>query len=192
VAGVTGAGRGIRGAVLGLLVPVGGGESVSALDPPGAPLPGAFSVVRGGYVRTIVPRGSVTYIGGDFEELGAVTGGFARLDAPSGRRNGLLPEADGGEVRASVPDGSGGFYIGGTFKVMVDGVDTGVANAFADGAGCTLADRIGEAAAGSLNLRQFLRRVDRLTRTWLRDALIDPAQAEIIRTAAARSTLLPP
>ncbi len=32
--------------------------------------------------------------------------------------------------------------------VMVDGIDTGVANAFADGAGCTLADRIGEAASG--------------------------------------------
>ena len=49
---------------------------------------------------------------------------------------------------------------------------------FADALGCTLADRIGEAAAGALNLRQFLRRVDRLTRTWLRDALIDEAQAD--------------
>jgi Domain of unknown function (DUF5122) beta-propeller len=76
--------------------------------------------------------------------------------------------------------------------VLVDGFDTGLADLLADAAGCTLTDRISEAAAGALNLRQFARRVDRLTRTWLRDALIDPAQAEIIRTAAARATLLPP
>jgi hypothetical protein len=76
--------------------------------------------------------------------------------------------------------------------VVVDGFDTGIANAFADAAGCTLADRISEAASGALNLRQFVRRVDRLTRTWLRDELIDQAQADLIRTAAAQSTLLPP
>jgi hypothetical protein len=76
--------------------------------------------------------------------------------------------------------------------ILVDGFDTGVADVLADAAGCTLTDRISEAAAGALNLRQFARRVDRLTRSWLRDALIDPAQAETIRTAAARATLLPP
>jgi hypothetical protein len=75
---------------------------------------------------------------------------------------------------------------------VVDGLDTGVANLQTQPAGCTLMDRLGEAAAGALNLRQFVRRVDRLTRAWLRDALIDQAQAEAIQAAAARSTLLSP
>jgi hypothetical protein len=79
-----------------------------------------------------------------------------------------------------------------TATVMVDGLDTGVANPPATPEGCTLTDQIVEAASGALNLRQFTRRVDRLTRTWLRDALIDEAQAELIRTAAARATLLRP
>jgi hypothetical protein len=89
-----------------------------------------------------------------------------------------------GEDRCTGPDLSP--------TVLVDGFDTGVANGFADASGCTLMDRIDKAAAGALNLRQFLRRVDRLTRTWLRDALIDEPQADVIRTAAAKSTLLPP
>jgi hypothetical protein len=53
-------------------------------------------------------------------------------------------------------------------------------------------DRIDAAASGALNGRQFARRVTLLTRTWLRDALIDEAEADVIRTAAAQSTLLPP
>jgi hypothetical protein len=75
--------------------------------------------------------------------------------------------------------------------ILVDGFDTGIADVLA-AAGCTLTDRIGEAASGALNLRQFIRRVDRLSRIWMRDALIEEAEATIIRTAAARATLLPP
>jgi hypothetical protein len=76
--------------------------------------------------------------------------------------------------------------------VVIDAQDTGVANVLAGPAGCTLMDRIDAAASGALNSRQFARRVTLLTRTWLRDALIDEAQADVIRTAAAQSTLLPP
>jgi hypothetical protein len=76
--------------------------------------------------------------------------------------------------------------------VLVDGFDTGIANVLAQPSGCTLADRISEAGSGALNLRQFVRRVDRLTRTWLRHALIQEAQADAIRAAAARATFLAP
>ena len=90
-------------------------------------------MVGGGYVRTIVPRGDVTYIGGTFDELAAVTGAFARLDAASGRRNALLAEAHGGEVRASVADGNGGFYIGGTFTTLGGETRRGIGHILADG-----------------------------------------------------------
>ena len=76
--------------------------------------------------------------------------------------------------------------------VIIDALDTGVANVLAGPAGCTLMDRILQAGSGARNRRVFVRRVDSLSRTWLPDALIDEQQAGAIRTAAAQMTLLPP
>ena len=71
-----------------------------------------------GAVAAIVPSGNVTYIGGNFDELAAITGAFARLHAATAKRIAPLAEAEHGEVRASAPDGNGGFYIGGTFTSL--------------------------------------------------------------------------
>jgi hypothetical protein len=76
--------------------------------------------------------------------------------------------------------------------VVIDALDTGVANVPATPAGCTLMDRILQAGSAALNRRQFVRRVTLLTQTWLQDGLIDEVQAGVIRTAAAQTTLLPP
>ena len=93
-------------------------DTQTSLNPSSTPTQSAFGVLGNGAVATIVPRGNVTYIGGNFDELAAITGAFARLDAASARRIAPLAEAEHGEVRASAPDGNGGFYVGGTFTSL--------------------------------------------------------------------------
>ena len=122
------------GALSALVALAGFGPGAVALDPPSIPTPSAFRVLGGGYVSTIVPRGDVTYIGGNFEELAAVTGAFARLDATSARRIvAPLAEVHDGEVRASVADGNGGFYLGGTFRKLGGETRRGLGHILADG-----------------------------------------------------------
>ena len=94
------------------------GPGALALDLPDTATRTAFSALGFGSVSAIVPSGNVTYIGGNFEALAAITGAFARLDASTGKRAVPIAEAEDGEVRASVPDGKGGFYIGGTFTQL--------------------------------------------------------------------------
>ena len=85
--------------------------------PQSIPSGSAYGVLDG-HVLAIARHGDVTYLGGNFAELAAITGAFARLDGATGKRSGLLPEAENGEVRASVRDGQGGFYVGGTFTAI--------------------------------------------------------------------------
>src|SRR5262245_34924273 len=98
----------------------GGATSIPSINPPNEPTQTAFGVLGNGAVSVIVPYGGVTYIGGNFDELAAITGAFARLDAVTAKRIAPLAETQGGEVRTSVSDGNGGFYIGGTF-ILVGG-----------------------------------------------------------------------
>lgn len=83
--------------------------TTQALNPAPTPTPGAFGVLGNGAVSTIVPHGNVTYIGGNFDELAAITGAFARLDSATAKRIAPLAEAEHGEVRASASDGQNGF-----------------------------------------------------------------------------------
>lgn len=107
--------------------------SVPALNPTIQPTQSAFGVLGNGAVSTIVPHGNVTYIGGNFDELAAITGAFARLDATTARRIAPLAEAEHGEVRASVRDGNNGFYIGGTFTSVGGEPRSKIAHILADG-----------------------------------------------------------
>ncbi|MGH6904747.1 MAG: hypothetical protein ACREIR_18625 [Geminicoccaceae bacterium] len=104
-----------------------------ALNPQSMPSQSAFGVLGNGAVATIVPRGDVTYIGGNFDELAAITGAFARLDSSTARRIAPLAEAEHGEVRASAPDGTGGFYIGGTFTSLGGEPRARIGHILADG-----------------------------------------------------------
>src|SRR5688500_12529389 len=74
-----------------------------ALNPTSTPTQSAFGVLGNGAVSTIVPRGNVTYICGNFDELAAITGAFARLDSATAKRIAPLAEAQHGEVRTSSP-----------------------------------------------------------------------------------------
>jgi hypothetical protein len=104
-----------------------------ALNPPNTPTQSAFGVLGNGAVSVIVPHGDVTYIGGNFDELAAITGAFARLDSTTARRIAPLAETRHGEVRTSVPDGNGGFYIGGTFTSVGGESRARIAHILADG-----------------------------------------------------------
>lgn len=117
---------------------VGGGgtqqpTSVPALNPTIQPIQSAFGVLGNGGVSTIVPHGNVTYIGGNFDELAAITGAFARLDTTTAKRIAPLAEAEHGEVRASASDGMNGFYIGGTFSSVGGESRAKIAHILADG-----------------------------------------------------------
>jgi hypothetical protein len=54
------------------------------------------------------------YIGGNFSYIGPYTGPFVKLDSSAGVRDAVFPEVSG-YVDVILPDGSGGFYIGGGF-----------------------------------------------------------------------------
>src|SRR5262245_56870480 len=111
----------------------GGATSIPSINPPNAPTQTAFGVLGNGAVSAIVPHGGVTYIGGNFDELAAITGAFARLDAVTAKRIAPLAETQGGEVRTSVPDGNGGFYIGGTFIIVGGNTRSKIAHILANG-----------------------------------------------------------
>jgi Tol biopolymer transport system component len=75
--------------------------------------PSAFWVTDG-VVKATALSGSTLYLGGSFGYVGPDTGSFAALDAASGQPSSSYPVVDG-DVRASAPDGSGGWFIGGAF-----------------------------------------------------------------------------
>lgn len=115
------------------IVHVAGGFSLAA-EPSSSPVQSAFGMLGNGGISIIVPHGNVTYIGGNFDELAAITGSFARLDGSTGKRIAPLAEVRfGGEVRASVSDGHGGFYIGGTFSSVGDQTRLRIAHILQDG-----------------------------------------------------------
>src|SRR5579862_6334980 len=65
-------------------------------------------------VDAIAVSGSTAYIGGDFLYVGPETGSFVALDGGSGTQQTPWP-AVSGSVTGSISDGSGGWYIAGTF-----------------------------------------------------------------------------
>jgi hypothetical protein len=84
-----------------------------------------------GTVRAIVRSGNTIYLGGDFTHLQPNTGGGGVLNATDGQ---LVhnPRIDG-SVRASVPDGNGGWYIGGQFTRVQGWAKSGLVHLRPDG-----------------------------------------------------------
>lgn len=82
----------------------------AAAEPPATPV-GAY--VANGPVYDIARSAGRTFIGGDFTRVGRRFGAGVTLSFTGSRL--AFPEVAGGEVRAAVSDGDGGWYIGGTF-----------------------------------------------------------------------------
>ena len=87
--------------------------ATAAAAPAVAPKP--LCCIPTGNVSAIAVAGNTAYVGGDFRHMGIPTSRLAVLDPSSGQPQAGWPSVDGGFVLASQPDGSGGWYIGGTF-----------------------------------------------------------------------------
>src|SRR5688572_20359003 len=70
--------------------------------------------VTDGEVRAVAYKDNKIFIGGAFSKVGPAIGGFATFDASSGAS---VPPFAGvtGTVNAIIPDGAGGYYVGGLF-----------------------------------------------------------------------------
>jgi hypothetical protein len=73
--------------------------------------------VANGEVKAIAHAGSITYIGGTFTEVGPATGPGVGINESTGADLGWARIwGGGGSISAVVSDGSGGYYIGGSFS----------------------------------------------------------------------------
>lgn len=96
--------------VVGLLLAVSSALAQPATD---STLNWAF----GGTVHTVTRAGNIVFVGGRFNAVALrrnATGGFAVLSATTSHRSLPIPNVHG-NVNAIVPDGSGGWFIGGNF-----------------------------------------------------------------------------
>ena len=88
--------------------------------------------ITNGPVRAIVTTPETTYIGGDFTHVGPFTGGGVPIDASTGAAVATYPKVNG-TVIACIPDGSGGWYIGGYFDKVGGVVRNNIAHILANG-----------------------------------------------------------
>lgn len=99
--------------------------------------------VTNGVVRSLAGEGDVVYLAGDFTYVGEPTGPWAALLDGSEARDTRLPEIGGGDVRAVIRDGAGGYYglfnsVGGEPRLNFAAVD------LASGAPLPLTVHVGE------------------------------------------------
>src|SRR5450759_1315613 len=74
--------------------------------------------VTNGGVNAILVNGNTIYIGGSFTQVGPSTGYGAAVDsATNSTYDQALPKVRG-TINAVIPDGSGGWYIGGSFAYV--------------------------------------------------------------------------
>ncbi len=101
--------------------------AVSQLHGQPAPLSDQKFWMPDGPINAILVTNGTLYIGGDFSYVGPRTGPVGLFDQATG---GLLdaPPRINGIVKATVPDGSGGWFIGGTFTRIGTAAITNVAH----------------------------------------------------------------
>jgi len=75
---------------------------------------------------------NIIYIGGNFTYVGPQTGGAVPLDINTGLVQGSFPKVNG-RVYAVIPDGSGGWYIGGYFDKVGNVDRNNIAHILSDG-----------------------------------------------------------
>jgi Calx-beta domain-containing protein/beta-propeller uncharacterized protein DUF5122 len=83
--------------------------------------------VTNGPVEAAAVSGNTLYIGGSFTQVGPATGSAVPIDASSGAAAAGFPKVVG-TVQAIVSDGTGGWYLGGTFSSVGGQVRTNLAH----------------------------------------------------------------
>ena len=102
------------------------------------------SAEPGSRIAAIVRVGNTVYVGGAFSTLGSNTGGGVPLSWTGGAPSWRFARV-AGTVQAVIPDGEGGWYIGGRFTA-VEGVSRGnLAHVRADGSVAAWAPEVGGA-----------------------------------------------
>ena len=115
------------------LASCGGGGGGGGGAAPAASAPVELYATDGIVNATVLsPDGNTLYIGGTFTQVGPRTGGGVPIDSTSALPVGSFPKV-GGQVYASVPDGSGGWYIGGVFTVVGTVARNNLAHILANG-----------------------------------------------------------
>jgi outer membrane protein assembly factor BamB len=91
--------------------------------------------VTDGTVYAVARSADRIYVGGNFTRVMPRIGPFAILSPETGQPTGSPPEVSGGEGRVDsvIADGSGGFYIGGSFTHVAGVVCHNAAHILADG-----------------------------------------------------------
>ena len=109
------------------------GLSVLAIAPPArAQFADPRLWVTDGNVYALALSGSTLYLGGQFAYVGPNTGSFVGLDATTGALSAGWPRVEG-SVLAAVPDGAGGWYLGGRFQRVAGAPRNRLAHVRADG-----------------------------------------------------------
>ena len=90
------------------------------------------TLVPDGEVKAIALSGSTAYIGGNFTRIAPYTGSSALFDASNGELKRPWPEV-AGVVNDVVPDGVGGWYLGGDFSSVAGVPRTDLAHVMPDG-----------------------------------------------------------
>ena len=89
--------------------------------------------VTNGSVEAIAQTPSTLYIGGAFTYVGPFTGMGVPLDRSSAAAVTPYPKVSGGSVWTAVPDGSGGWFIGGDFRYVGGVARNRIAHILSDG-----------------------------------------------------------
>jgi hypothetical protein len=73
-----------------------------------------------GQVNSVVVSGNKAYLGGTFTKIGYACGTGAFLDTATAKPDRTFPKMDPvqGRIYASIPDGRGGWYVGGNFSYV--------------------------------------------------------------------------
>jgi hypothetical protein len=87
----------------------------------------------GSLVRALVCSANRVYIAGQFDAVGTPTGGWASLDSVTALARRPFAGLASGIVRAAVPDGAGGWFIGGSFSTVLGVSRINLAHLLADG-----------------------------------------------------------
>ena len=84
-------------------------------------------------MEAVAHMGTTLYVGGDFSFVGHATGGGVFFDGTSGVTLGGMPQFVG-VVDAAIPDGAGGWFVGGLFSCAGGGPVTNLAHVLPSGA----------------------------------------------------------